>query len=254
MSDTNKRYYWLKLKENFFEQEEIKIIESMPNGIKYTNFYLKLILKSISTEGRLLFRGIMPYTPEMLSTITNTDIDTVRVAIDLFVKLGLMEIWSDGTLFMMETQNMIGSEGASAKRMRESRQKQEILANNPSQCDNAVTISDTEKEIDREREKEKDIYTNTDIEEIWSMYTRKKNKQNAIPIIKELLKTNTKEEIIRAITLFIAEVKRDKIESKYQPYGDKFFKITIHDYLGREIKPIKVAEEEENTPAWKDWA
>src|SRR5699024_8423063 len=121
----SKRYYWLKLNENFFEREEIKVIENMPNGKDYIIFYMKLLLKSIRTEGVLKFREVIPYTPEMLASITNTDIDTVRVAIKMFADLDLMEFWDDGTLFMVETQNMIGSETDSARRMRRLRKKKE---------------------------------------------------------------------------------------------------------------------------------
>ena len=120
-----KRYYWLKLNESFFEREEIKVIENMPKGKDYIIFYMKLLLKSIKTEGKLLFRDVIPYTPEMLSSITNTDIDTVRVAIDLFTKLGLMEVWDDGALFMVETKNMIGSETEWARKKRMQRQNQD---------------------------------------------------------------------------------------------------------------------------------
>ncbi len=144
----SKRYYWLKLNENFFEREEIKVIENMPNGKDYIIFYLKLLLKSISTEGKLKFRNIIPYTPDMLSAITGTDIDTVRVAIDLFAKLDLMEVWDDGTLFMIETQNMIGSETDSAKRMRKLRKKEKQKELQPSQSDDNVQKSDTDIDID----------------------------------------------------------------------------------------------------------
>ena len=157
----SKRYYWLKLNENFFEKEEVQIIEGMPNGEKYINFYLKLLLKSISSEGKLMFRSVIPYTPEMLATITRTDIDTVRVATDLFIKLGLMSKLSDGALFMVETQNMIGSETSSAKRVREHRQRKNNLT---LQCNNEVTTgnknvqkSNIEKEREIDIEKEKDI-------------------------------------------------------------------------------------------------
>ncbi len=122
----SKRYYWLKLNENFFEREEVKVIESMKNGKDYIIFYMKLLLKSIGTEGKLKFRDVIPYTPEMLSSITNTDIDTVKVAIDMFVDLGLMEIWDDGTLFMSETQNMIGSETGWAKKKRRQKKRAEV--------------------------------------------------------------------------------------------------------------------------------
>lgn len=159
----NRKYYWLKLNENFFEREEIKVIEAMQNGKDYIIFYMKLLLKSVGTEGVLKFRDVIPYTPEMLSSITNTSVDTVRVAIDMFTKLGLMEMWDDGTLFMSETQNMIGSETGWAKKKREQRQKGD---NVPLEKDNVPRLSPncpTEKEIeiDIDIEIEKD-YKNGD--------------------------------------------------------------------------------------------
>lgn len=159
----SKRYYWLKLQENFFDREEIKIVENMKNGKEYIIFYMKLLLKSIKTEGKLMFRGVIPYTPEMLSSITNIDIDTVIVATDIFVKLGLMEKWDDGTLFLVETTNMIGSESDSAIRMRKLREKksQNLI---PSHCDSSVQNSDIEIEKDIELDKEKDIDIEKDIE------------------------------------------------------------------------------------------
>lgn len=153
----SKRYFWLKLNENFFEREEIKVIENMPNGKDYIIFYMKLLLKSVSTEGKLMFRDIIPYTPEMLSSITRTDIDTVRVATDLFIKLGLMELWDDGALFMVETQNMIGSETGWAKKKRIQRQKEDNVL---PQKDNVPLLSTncpTEKEIDIEKDIDIDI-------------------------------------------------------------------------------------------------
>ncbi|TCO69542.1 phage replisome organizer N-terminal domain-containing protein [Marinisporobacter balticus] len=152
-----KKYYWLKLKDNFFDREEIKLVENMPNGEKYINFYLKLLLKSIGTEGKLMFRNTIPYTPEMLSSITNTDIDTVKVATDLFVKLGLMDILDDGALFMLETKNMIGHETEWAKKKREYREKKEdnvLKLSEPSPRDVRQEIDiDIDIELDKDKDK-----------------------------------------------------------------------------------------------------
>ena len=126
----------------------------MPNGKDYIIFYMKLLLKSINTEGKLLFRGVIPYTPDMLSSITNTDIDTVRVATEMFTQLGLMEKWDDGTLFMAETQTMIGSETASAKRVRKHRATKELQEEEPKalHCNSDVIKSNTEIDIEKEKE------------------------------------------------------------------------------------------------------
>lgn len=153
----SKRYYWLKLNENFFEREEIRIIEDMKNGKDYIIFYMKLLLKSVGTEGVLKFRGVIPYTSEMLSSITNTDVDTVKVAIKMFTELGLMDLWDDGTLFMAETQNMIGSETGWAKKKRKQRDKGD---NVPLNKDNVPSLSPTcptEIDIELELELDKEI-------------------------------------------------------------------------------------------------
>lgn len=127
MKNDNKKYFWLKLKNDFFDREEIKLIEAMPNGKDYIIFYMKLLLKSIENDGKLYFRNTIPYSPEMLASVTSTNIDTVKVAVDLFLKLGMMEKWDNGTLFMIETQNMIGSESKWAQYKRiERKQKKEI--------------------------------------------------------------------------------------------------------------------------------
>lgn len=145
----NKKYYWLKLKDDFFDKDEIKIIEGQPNGKDYIIFYMKLLLKSVKTEGELYFRDTIPFSPQMLSTITNTNIDTVKVAVELFISLGLMEQWDNGTLFMFETQNMIGSESKWANYKRVERIKKEQIGQCPKKSKkNTIEI---EKDIEIEK-------------------------------------------------------------------------------------------------------
>ncbi len=122
---------------------------------------MKLLLKSIKTEGKLKFREIIPYTPEMLSHVTGTNIDTVINAIDLFSRLQLMEKWDDGTLFMAETKNMIGSESKWAEIKRKQRNtKKELkppLDNVPPLSAECPTEIDIELEIEKDTELEKEI-------------------------------------------------------------------------------------------------
>ena len=119
----NKKFFWLKLKEDFFESDEIKILESLPNGMAYSNFYLKLLCKSIKNNGVLRLRNVIPYTVEMLSSMTNTNIDIARGAIEKLIALNMIEVLDDGALYMLDIENMIGSETDSAQRMREARAK-----------------------------------------------------------------------------------------------------------------------------------
>lgn len=103
MAEYNKeRFYWLKLKRDFFKRHDIRIIEAMPNGKDYVLFYLKLMVESIDHEGELRFSDTIPYNEQMLSVVTNTNIDIVRSAIKLLTELGIVEVLDDKTLYLKE--------------------------------------------------------------------------------------------------------------------------------------------------------
>lgn len=123
MAEYNKeRYYWLKLKRDFFKRHDIQIIESMPNGKDYVLFYLKLMVESIDHDGALRFSDTIPYNEQMLSVVTNTNIDTVRSAIKLLTELGIIEIMDDQTLYLKEVKSLIGSQTISAEKKQIQRQ------------------------------------------------------------------------------------------------------------------------------------
>ena len=151
----NKRYYWLKLKRDFFKRHDIRIIEEMPNGKDYILFYLKLLLESIDHEGALRFNETIPYSEQMLSVITNTNIDLVRSAMRVFTQLKMVEILDDETIYMTEVQKMTGAETAWAQKKRLYRGKQEE--------DKARTLS-LQCPTDVRQEKEKEL--DTEIESI----------------------------------------------------------------------------------------
>lgn len=146
-----KKYYWLKLKRDFFKRHDIRIIEEMPNGKEYILFYLKLLLESIDHEGALRFSETVPYNEQMLSVITNTNIDIVRSAMKMFIELKMMDILDDKTIYMAEVEKLIGSESWSAERVRRHREKQSLL-----QCNTTVTSCNEEIDKDIEKDKEKE--------------------------------------------------------------------------------------------------
>jgi predicted phage replisome organizer len=86
MSD-NKKYYYLKLKDNFFDNDSMILLESMQDGYLYSNILLKLYLRSLKDEGRLLLNGKIPYNPEMLATITRHSVGIIEKAIKIFKDL-----------------------------------------------------------------------------------------------------------------------------------------------------------------------
>ena len=88
----NKRYYYLKLKENFFDSDEMILLESMPDGYLYSNILLKMYLRSLKDEGRLMLSGRIPYSPEMLATVVRHPVGVVEKALNIFQQLGLVTV------------------------------------------------------------------------------------------------------------------------------------------------------------------
>lgn len=160
---SNKKYYWLKLKEDFFEEDAISWIEEQEKGKEYCLFYLKLCLKSLKTNG-LLIRNVgsmlVPYDAKTLAKVTSTDIDTVKVAMDIFTKIGLVQILENGEIFISQLQNMVGSETKWAEKKRLQRQKRDNVLMLSGQCPIEI-----EKDIDIEKELEKDIHTEKEKED-----------------------------------------------------------------------------------------
>lgn len=150
----NKKYYWLKLDKDFFKRHDIKIVESMKNGKDYILFYLKLLCESTSHEGYLRFSPAIPYSEDMLATVTDTNIDVVRSAIKIFTTLGMMRVMDDGTLYLEQIEKMIGSETGAAVRKRQERAVGTI-GDKQGQCPQEIDI-DKELEIDKEKDIEKD--------------------------------------------------------------------------------------------------
>lgn len=156
MADNDKkRYYWLKLEKDFFKRHDIRIIECMPNGKDYIIFYLKLLCESTSHEGYLRFSETIPYNENMLSTITNTNIDIVRSAIKVFTELQMMTIYDDGTIYFKQVEKMIGSETGGAERKRLYRETQKnLIGTNVGQCPLDIEKDiELDKEIDIDKEK-----------------------------------------------------------------------------------------------------
>ncbi|WP_074786692.1 phage replisome organizer N-terminal domain-containing protein [Megasphaera elsdenii] len=133
MVEISKRFYWIKLKENFFQQETIDWLMEQENGSAYILLYLKMCLLTANTSGELI-RTIgdmtIPYEPKKISQKTGFDIDTVNVALSLFKHLGLIEETQEGIPVMPEVKNMVGSESESAARVRKYRKKKKALQSN----------------------------------------------------------------------------------------------------------------------------
>ena len=172
MSD-NKKYYYIRIKENFYDSDDIKLLQSMDNGYLYSDILMKLYLKSLKNNGRLMFKDHIPYNAKMISTITGHNIAIVEKALMIFQDIGLIEILDNGAIYMLDIQNFIGKSSTDADRKREFRrelenEKQALLQGGnlqiiacgqmsdktPPEIDIEIDI-DIDKDIDKKKDNKK---------------------------------------------------------------------------------------------------
>ena len=156
----NRKYYYLKLKENFFDSDSIVLLEDMKDGILYSNILLKLYLKSLKNGGRLQLDEHIPYTAQMIATLTRHQIGTVERALAIFQQLGLVEQLDCGLLYMTDIELMIGQSSTEAERKRAARLENKALlpprTNGGHLSDIRPPEIEIKKEIDIEIEKERE--------------------------------------------------------------------------------------------------
>lgn len=130
-----KRYYWLKLYDDFFSSKRIKKLRSIAGGDTYTIIYLKMQLKALKSDGYLYYDGVMNDFAEELALDIDENIDDVKVTISFLLSVGLMESNEEGAEYKLTyMDNVVGSETASAQRVRDHRIKRKAL-----HCNNDVT-------------------------------------------------------------------------------------------------------------------
>lgn len=150
--DKDTKFYWLQLKEDFFENDAIEWLEEQePNGRDYAYFYLKLCLKSLKSNG-ILIRNVgnilIPYDNRKLAELTKMDFDTVCVAMKLLQEIGLIEILENGEIYITQLENLIGSKSLGALKKQQQRM---IGRQEGDKCPPKIEI-----ELKQEKEIEKD--------------------------------------------------------------------------------------------------
>ena len=146
-----KKYYWLKLKNDFFKSKAMKKLRRIAGGDTYTIIYLKLQLLSLQDEGKLFFENIEDSFSEELALEIDEDPDNVRFTLLFLEQCGLLEYSSEDEIMLNEVPLCIGKESDSAERVRRYREKKNQKA---LQCNGDVTTCNTEKEKEKEKEKE----------------------------------------------------------------------------------------------------
>ena len=135
----NRKYYFLKLKEDFFEQHTIVLLESLKDGILYSNILMKMYLKSLQFNGFLKVNEHLSLTTEMIATLTRHEVGTVERAVKIFLELGLAETTDTGTIYMSQIETLVGKSSTEGERKKLSRLRKEKEKSTPLQ----IGLSDT---------------------------------------------------------------------------------------------------------------
>ena len=178
MTTGTKKYYWLKLKEDFFRDKKIKKLRRLAGGDTYTIIYLKMQLLSLKREGKLLFEGVEETFVEELALEIGEEPDNVKMTVAYLASKGLLEEVDVDEYMLPQAVESMGSESSSAERVRRHRAKKKEQLPPPANaaalpegnnevlhCNAPVTKSNTEleqeleTELKKEKEKETDLQT-----------------------------------------------------------------------------------------------
>ena len=261
-----KRYYWLKLKNDFFRSKEIKKLRRIAGGDTYTIIYLKMLLLSLNDQGKLYFDGVEDTFVEELALEIDEDEDNVKVAVAFLLKVGLMEMIDEDTAFLTAIPEMIDSETDKAALMRRKRhrEKQEkaLQGNEVTNVGNNVTTSSnnvtealpdvtfcyTDIDIDKDKEldnispssdgektgkpdKQKQVEKDAEemFERLWQRYPNKKGKSDVSKTQKVRLYKIGEDKLSKALDRYSAEVQGR--EKRYIQHGSRWFNKSYVDYL-----------------------
>lgn len=196
-----KRFYWLKLSEDFFKSRDIKKLRKIAGGDTYTIIYLKLLLLSLTDNGYLYYEGVEPTFAEEMALAIDEDEENVEVTLNYLEQRGLLERKTLDEYLLTACAEMTGSEASSTRRSRLSRAKKALAENEKCcnatlNCQNATSLQhtatkcNTEIDIDIEKDKEKEQDLDLETEKILKIYA--KTKLPKLNFISDDLKTKIK--------------------------------------------------------------
>lgn len=235
MAEYNKqRYYWIKLTDHFLTSDTVDFLLSQKNGANYVVLYQMLCLKSVNSNGllaRQIGEIIVPYDVEKIQRdCKHFDIDTVRVALELYKKLGLVYEQQDGILQITDFDRLVGSQTISAEK------KQIQIANRQSGKQGGTKVENFPPDIDvkRLRDEEIDIEEKNitkkekpkieqEFEEVWKLYPRKEDKKKAFMAYKTARKKASFDEIKKGVETYSNYIKASNTDKCYIKLGATYF-------------------------------
>ena len=243
-----KKYFWLKLKKDFFNQKGIKKMRKMPNGDTYVIIYLKMQLMSIMDNGTLFYEGIEEDFASEIALALDEDESAVRTTLKMLEHCGLVERISDSELFLTKVPEVIGSETDKASAMRKKRAEEKMSKEPRSNNVTCVlpTVTKCYPEIELEQEPNSEIKEDTDKK----LYSERKEKEVKEKKEAKEAKEETKsisEDLPKEAVLFnsiclslppvkkMTELRREKVQAASEILGDEietfFSRVEQSDFL-----------------------
>ena len=161
MAEGQKRYYWLKLQNDFFSRKEIKRLRRIAGGDTLTIIYLKMLCRSLKDNGKLYYDGLDNDFVSELAMDIDEDTENVQITVNYLIKTGLLEQIDEVEYTLKDAESNTGTETAVAARVRKHRERQKALQCNTNvtavkQLGNVEIEKEKDKEIDKEIEEEKE--------------------------------------------------------------------------------------------------
>ena len=238
-----KKYFWLKLKDDFFRQKEIKKLRRIAGGDTFTIIYLKMQLLSLKDNGKLFYEGIEDNFCEELALEIDEDTDNVQLTVGYLMKHGLLEEATQDEYILPQTISAIGSESDSAERVRKSRAKRKLLQSNKD-VQKCCIEQEIEQEIEQQLEKEyfeilKDDYEVKEIEGLIKYFIE--NNVAADVVKEKFLIVKSRKSIKNRVGSLISAIRDNwempkELKEELDPKSFNNFEAREYDYDSLETK------------------
>lgn len=241
---SSKRYYWLKLQDDFFKSKRIKKLRKIAGGDTYTIIYLKMQLLAMKSGGVLEYTGLESTFAEELALDLDEEAENVGVTVNFLLSCGLLETNDNKEYFVPYSVLNTGSEGASAKRVREHRERKALQCNSDETAVKQIGNGEIEKETEKEKE--------TDKEELSKDNSKKPTKHKYGEYNNVLL---TDDELDKLKSEFPDWAERIERLSSYVASTGKSYKshyVTIRNWARRDTAQGKMTGRKEPVPTWME--
>ena len=209
----DKKYYYLKVKENFFDSEQMIVLETMQDGYLYCNILLKLYLRSLKNQGKLMFNDRIPYNSAILAQVVRHPVGVVEKAIGIFKEFGLIDVMDNGAIYILDIQNFIGTSSSEADRQRDYQRR---IASEKGLLP-IITRKKSNRESNRKTTPEIELDLELDLEKDLEL---KKEKEIQTPHLKKSVVNSSKRDGVKKYAEYVY-LKPAEYEKLKEAHGDQ---------------------------------